>query len=94
MIVSGGLILISLALIFIGFVLGIVALKQNTANRWMATAGTIINGVLIVIILFVMVLGLSHKRMPPNNLPEPPPVGVMSPHSRLTVLAARLSFCR
>jgi hypothetical protein len=29
-----------------------------------------------------------------NNSPEPPPIDVMSPHSRLTRLAARLSFCR
>jgi hypothetical protein len=30
----------------------------------------------------------------PNNSPEPPPIGGASPHSRLTELAARLSFCR
>jgi len=35
----------------------------------------------------------SHKS-PPNNSPEPPPIGAASPHSRLTVMAARLSFCR
>ena len=29
----------------------------------------------------------------PNNSPEPPPIGAMSPHSRLTNMAARLSFC-
>ena len=27
------------------------------------------------------------------NSPEPPPIGAVSPRSRLTVLAARLSFC-
>jgi hypothetical protein len=32
--------------------------------------------------------------MMPNNSPEPPPIGAMSSHSRLTGLAARLSFCR
>jgi hypothetical protein len=32
--------------------------------------------------------------MPPNNSPEPPPIDAVSPHLRLTVLAARLSFCR
>jgi hypothetical protein len=31
---------------------------------------------------------------PPNNSPEPPPIAVSVPHSRLTRLAARLSFCR
>jgi len=31
---------------------------------------------------------------PPNNSPEPPPIDIVSPHSRLTGLAARLSFCR
>jgi hypothetical protein len=30
----------------------------------------------------------------PNNSPEPPPIAHFVPHSRLTVLAARLSFCR
>ena len=30
----------------------------------------------------------------PNNSPEPPPIGAVSPHSRLTDWAARLSFCR
>ncbi len=30
----------------------------------------------------------------PNNSPEPPPIRAVSPHSRLTVMAARLSFCR
>jgi hypothetical protein len=30
----------------------------------------------------------------PNNSPEPPPIDAVSPHSRLTVWAARLSFCR
>jgi hypothetical protein len=32
--------------------------------------------------------------LPPNNLLEPPPIGTVSPHSRLTVSAVRLSFCR
>jgi len=32
--------------------------------------------------------------MPPNNSPEPPPITVSVPHSRLTDWAARLSFCR
>jgi hypothetical protein len=32
--------------------------------------------------------------MPPNNSPEPPPIGAVRPHSRLKGLAARLSFCR
>jgi hypothetical protein len=31
---------------------------------------------------------------PPNNSPEPTPIRVAVPHSRLTWLAARLSFCR
>ena len=30
----------------------------------------------------------------PNNSPEPPPIRAVSPHSRLTDWAARLSFCR
>jgi hypothetical protein len=30
----------------------------------------------------------------PNNSPEPPPMDAMSPPSRLTDWAARLSFCR
>jgi len=30
----------------------------------------------------------------PNNSPEPPPIVDSVPHSRLTVFAARLSFCR
>ena len=30
----------------------------------------------------------------PNNSPEPPPIDIASPHSRLTVMAARLSFFR
>jgi hypothetical protein len=30
----------------------------------------------------------------PNNSPEPPPIDALNPHSRLTGLAARLSFCR
>jgi hypothetical protein len=30
----------------------------------------------------------------PNNSPEPPPIAPLVPHSRLTRLAARLSFCR
>ena len=30
----------------------------------------------------------------PNNSPEPPPIKLPVPHSRLTDLAARLSFCR
>jgi GNAT superfamily N-acetyltransferase len=29
----------------------------------------------------------------PNTLPEPPPIAVSVPHSRLTAMAARLSFC-
>jgi hypothetical protein len=33
-------------------------------------------------------------KLPPNNSPEPPPIAFSVPHSRLTVLAARLSFCR
>ena len=31
---------------------------------------------------------------PPNNSPEPPPMMYSVPPSRLTRLAARLSFCR
>jgi hypothetical protein len=31
---------------------------------------------------------------PPNNSPEPTPITFSVPHSRLTVWAARLSFCR
>jgi hypothetical protein len=34
------------------------------------------------------------KDEPPNNSPEPPPITFLVPHSRLTVMAARLSFCR
>jgi hypothetical protein len=30
----------------------------------------------------------------PNNSPEPPPITLTVPRSRLTVCAARLSFCR
>jgi hypothetical protein len=30
----------------------------------------------------------------PNNSPEPTPITRSVPHSRLTVTAARLSFCR
>jgi hypothetical protein len=30
----------------------------------------------------------------PNNSPEPPPIVLSVPHSRLTGWAARLSFCR
>jgi hypothetical protein len=30
----------------------------------------------------------------PNNSPEPPPIVLLDPHSRLTVGAARLSFGR
>jgi hypothetical protein len=30
----------------------------------------------------------------PNNSPEPPPIDALVPPSRLTDLAARLSFCR
>jgi hypothetical protein len=30
----------------------------------------------------------------PNNSPEPTPIALSVPLSRLTVLAARLSFCR
>jgi hypothetical protein len=30
----------------------------------------------------------------PNNSPEPKPIAPWIPHSRLTDLAARLSFCR
>ena len=33
-------------------------------------------------------------KTPPNNLPEPPPIARSVPHSRLTGVAARLSFCR
>jgi hypothetical protein len=29
-----------------------------------------------------------------NNSPEPPPIALSVPHSRLTDMAARLSFCR
>jgi hypothetical protein len=32
--------------------------------------------------------------MQANNSPEPTPIAVAVPHSRLTDLAARLSFCR
>jgi hypothetical protein len=42
-----------------------------------------------------MSLGIGYlKNQPPNNSPEPPPIDIVSPHSRLTGLAARLSFCR
>jgi hypothetical protein len=34
------------------------------------------------------------KIFPPNNLQEPPPINAVSPHSRLTDMAMRLSFCR
>jgi uncharacterized RDD family membrane protein YckC len=34
------------------------------------------------------------KTTPPNNSPEPPPIDAVSPHSRLTDWATRLSFCR
>ena len=37
---------------------------------------------------------LSVDREWPNNSPEPTPIGAVSPHSRLTDVAARLSFCR
>ena len=42
------------------------------------------------------VCGLCALRLcrPPNNSPEPPPIAFLVPHSRLTDLAARLSFCR
>jgi hypothetical protein len=30
----------------------------------------------------------------PNNSPEPPPIAISVPHSRLTDMAAGLSFCR
>jgi hypothetical protein len=30
----------------------------------------------------------------PNNSPEPTPIVLLVPHSRLTDWAARLSFCR
>jgi hypothetical protein len=36
----------------------------------------------------------TNKPMMPNNSPEPPPIASSVPHSRLTVMAARLSFCR
>jgi hypothetical protein len=32
--------------------------------------------------------------MSPNNSPEPPPIALLVPHSRLTGWAARLSFGR
>ena len=32
--------------------------------------------------------------MQPNNSPEPPPIVVSVPPSRLADMAARLSFCR
>jgi hypothetical protein len=61
----------------------------------------------IVIILIISLFGvalaggayisLKHKferRDQPNNSPEPPPITLSVPHSRLTVSSARLSFCR
>jgi hypothetical protein len=35
-----------------------------------------------------------HMSRPPNNSPEPPPIVLPVPHSRLTDSVARLSFCR
>ena len=83
LVASGGLILISVVLILVGFVFGIVSLKQNIANRWMATAGTIINGALIAIILCFMVFGILHKKMPPNTALEP---------TRITLVCSRGGF--
>ena len=37
---------------------------------------------------------MSYLIHPPNNSPEPPPIDATSPHSRLTDMAARLSFVR
>jgi hypothetical protein len=36
---------------------------------------------------------MSSSRQP-NNSPEPTPIALSVPHSRLTDWAARLSFCR
>jgi hypothetical protein len=47
---------------------------------------------------FTIAVLLQRKRLKttvlPNNSPEPPPIADSVPHSRLTVIAARLSFCR
>jgi len=42
----------------------------------------------------ILVLCLCSRMIWPNNSPEPPPIVLFVPRSRLTRLAARLSFCR
>jgi hypothetical protein len=42
----------------------------------------------------ICTLFLLWRMKRPNNSPEPPPTGAVSPHSRLTWWVARLSFCR
>jgi hypothetical protein len=44
-----------------GAIFGIVALAKPISNRWMAVTGVIANGVELVGVLFLMVLGLAHK---------------------------------
>jgi len=43
---------------------------------------------------FLVLNGSIMHKQPPNNSPEPPPIADLVPHSRLTLWAARLSFCR
>ena len=44
-----------------GAIFGIVALTKTISNRWMALTGVIANGVELVGVLFLMVLGLAQK---------------------------------
>jgi lysylphosphatidylglycerol synthetase-like protein (DUF2156 family) len=91
----GALALITLSLNLVGFFLGIAAFRKNVPNKWMAIVGAIINGVVLAMIVFVMLVGLVIKIMSPNQSPEPTPIG----HRRSAIAGnvtnrARLSFCR
>ena len=49
--------ILDVAMIFTGFVLGLLVLRKSISNKWMAITGVCINGVFIILGIIVFIIG-------------------------------------